>query len=248
MKKTMCVSGGINSVAMMYIIWKHNEVYEVDRILFADTGLEYPEMYEYLDTLRDKGYPIETVKTLQRFDDWFYGKVTRGKHEGKMRGFPSVIAPCWWMREAKQKVLSKECKNSIAFIGYTANEEKRVNQKHNYGYKTFFPLYEWGFTQEMCIKSLRYNDLWNPLYNHVDRTGCWLCPKQSKKSLMFLRLHHSELWERLKDYENADSKGFNTNKGALEKIDTEYDSIKFQSKLTEVINKSVVKGSVWNGL
>lgn len=233
MKKIMCVSGGLNSTAMMVIMYAHNEVYEIDRILFADTGLEYPEMYDYLDMLKDKGYPIETVRTNQKFDDWFYGKATKGAWKGKMRGFPSVTAPCWWMREAKQKVLSKECKDGIAFIGYTADEEKRVNHKHNYGYKTYFPLYEWGFTQEMCIKLLRNNNLWNPLYNYLDRTGCWLCPKQSKKSLMFLREHHPELWERLRDYERADPKGFNINANSLNKINQKYNAIKFQSKLTE---------------
>ena len=230
----MCVSGGLNSTAMMVIMYAHNEVYEIDKFIFADTGLEYPEMYDYLDMLRDRGYPIETVKTDQKFDDWFYGKITRGKNKGEVRGFPPTLGICWWWRIAKFKVLAKECKGNIALIGYTVDEENRVNRKHNYGYKTYFPLYEWGVTKQMCIKTLKHNNLWNPLYDYLDRTGCWLCPKQSKKSLMFLRTRHPELWERLKEYEQADPRNFNTTKNSLNKIEHEYDTIKFQSKLAEV--------------
>lgn len=231
----MCVSGGVNSTTMMSIIYSHNDVYEIDRFIFADTGLEYPEMYEYLDTLRDKGFPIETVSTDQRFDDWFYGKITRGERKGIIRGFPPVTSPCYWMREAKFNVLKKECKDSICMLGYSADEESRVNGKHDYGYKCYFPLWEWGFTQEMCVKYLQHKDLWNPLYDFVDRTGCWLCPKQSKKSLLFLKTNHPDLWDRLLDYQRDDPVGFHTDDKRLISIENKYTSLKFQRKLTGVM-------------
>jgi len=48
-----------------------------------------------------------------------------------------------------------------------------------------------------CIEYLKERNLENPLYQKFSRLGCWLCPKQSKKSLIVLKNDYPKLWVKL---------------------------------------------------
>ena len=46
---------------------------QVDEILFCDTGLEYPQMYDHLEKLeRYIGRPITRLKAPYTFEQYFY--------------------------------------------------------------------------------------------------------------------------------------------------------------------------------
>ena len=68
------------------------------------------------------GRKITILHTKTTFDKWFYGKVTRGKAKGQVRGYPLFYWPCWWSREAKFKMLEPVCKGHIRYIGIAADE------------------------------------------------------------------------------------------------------------------------------
>jgi 3'-phosphoadenosine 5'-phosphosulfate sulfotransferase (PAPS reductase)/FAD synthetase len=215
-------SGGNDSSAMLLMLIKK---IHIDKIIFADTTLEFPEMYEWIDKIEKYiNRPIERVRPKKTWDDHFYGTFTRGKYKGRMRGFPFVIQKCWWNREAKYTLLDKaHVKGDIIYIGFTKEEGKRVMAKQynkkNISYK--FPLYEFGLTKQDCYDYLKSNGLYHPL-RHMKRTGCWLCPKQSKSSLLILMREYPELWEKLKKYEADSPHGFKP-KFSLKQFELEYD-------------------------
>ena len=97
-----------------------------------------------------------------------------------------MTRPCWWQRDSKNIPMTKICKNNITYIGIAKDEEKRTKRK-NYKKDIYkFPLVKWGWTEQDCFNYLEKRGLKHPLQHKFKRTGCWLCPKQSKPSLITL--------------------------------------------------------------
>lgn len=174
----------------------------VDRIIFADTGYEFPELYEYIDRIEQYiGRPIERVYPDKPFSEWFYGTVTRGAAKGKPRGFPLVAFPCYWTREAKVKPLQKAQEGATrVFVGIAADEQKRIRNTPPIEY----PLVNWGWSEQDCVNYLNSKGLLNPLYVNFNRLGCWFCPKQGEGALFVLWRNYPDLWRKfeLLDQEN----------------------------------------------
>ena len=210
MNQVVSWSGGKDSTAMLLRMIELGE--QIDGIISADTGFEYPEMYEYIDRIIK--YINRDVTILKAesglWDKWFYGKVTRGKYKGKQRGFPFVVNPCWFSREAKIKPLQKAQHDAdVVCVGIAFDESKRIKKTNP---KIRYPLVEWGWTEQNCADYLEKKGLSNLLYQNLSRTGCWLCPKQSNQSLYFLWKYHPELWLKLKQYEQDSPQRFKPNK------------------------------------
>jgi 3'-phosphoadenosine 5'-phosphosulfate sulfotransferase (PAPS reductase)/FAD synthetase len=206
--KILNYSGGKDSTALLLKLKSLNAL--PDKIVFADTELEFPEMYIFLEKVEKKlGISIERTKPKYSWDEWFYGKWVRGKWQGRIRGFPCVVTSCWHKRHAKQVPLDKYSKDAeVVYVGYNADEIKRNLN----GSKFKFPLKEYGLTAQDCIKLCKENDLLNPLYNKgFKRIGCWLCPKQNKQSLNILKRDYPDLWEKLLKYEQDSPQGFQPN-------------------------------------
>ncbi len=195
MNKIVSFSGGKDSTAMLLRMIELKMPF--DEIVFADTGLEYPEMNKYIKKVeRFIGRKIKVVKG-ESWDKWFYGKWSRGKHKGKMRGFPKVCGIDWCTRELKVKPLDKI--KGIHYLGIALDEKHRVQKDKNKRY----PLIEWEWTEQKCIQYLKEKNMLNPLYFKFKRLGCWCCPKQSQEALRILFEDYPKLWEKLKVYEKS---------------------------------------------
>lgn len=57
-KYVLSLSGGKDSTAMLLRLLEEKQ--PVDFILFCDTGLEFPQMYEHLEIYRQTDYPSES--------------------------------------------------------------------------------------------------------------------------------------------------------------------------------------------
>lgn len=197
-------SGGKDSTAMLLRMIELGET--IDHIVFADTNYEFPALYEYIKMIETIiGREIIMLQPEKSFDEWRFGNLTRGRNKGAIRGFPQVISPCYWMREAKYKPIqnfSKQHPNSINCLGIAADEKHRVQKESGLRY----PLIEWNWTEEDCIEYLQQKSLINKLYEHFSRLGCWLCPKQSDYSRYMLWKHYPELWSKLKILEEENIK------------------------------------------
>lgn len=213
MEHIVSFSGGKNSTAMLLRMLEKKD--RVDRIVFADTGFQLPETYEFIEKVEDyTGRSIERVKGENAdWDKWFYGKVKSGEFEGKMRGFPLTLFPCWFSRQAKLRPLEKICKGNIRYIGISTDEKHRAKDKKD----TFYPLIEWGWSDKDCLRYLRKKEMLNPIYKRFSRSGCWICPKQSKSSLRALCRYYPRLWSKLKEYVKDDPKGFRHNLTVIER-------------------------------
>lgn len=214
-KHIVSFSGGKDSTAMLLRMLELKM--PIDMILFADTTLEFPEMYKWIMQISKLiKKEITIVTATHSFDDWFYGIPTRGaaKERGDIRGLPLIAYPCWWSRDCKVIPLTKAIgKGNIVYIGIAKDEEHRAKAKMyvDKPNRYVFPLVDWKWTEQDCINYLSKKKLIHPLQSKFTRTGCWLCPKQNLKSLKNLYIHYPKLWKKLKKYEADSPQGFKPN-------------------------------------
>jgi len=217
-------SGGKDSTAMLLRMIELGE--RIDYIVFADTGFEYPELYEYIKKIEKHiNRPITILKAEKSFDDWRFGELTRGKDKGKQRGFPQVLTPCYWMRESKFKPIDKfrqEHNNAISCIGIASDEKDRVQKDTSLRY----PLIEWGWTEQDCVNYLNKLKLLNPLYINFKRIGCFMCPKQSDYAKWVTWKQYPELWGKVREFEkeNLESTNRNIFLRSVEELEKEFNS------------------------
>jgi 3'-phosphoadenosine 5'-phosphosulfate sulfotransferase (PAPS reductase)/FAD synthetase len=202
------LSGGQDSTAMTLRLLELG--YPVDYIIFSDTGLEFDEMYEYVDKLdlffqRKYGKKIIRLKPKNSFEYWTFGETTKGENIGMIRGTPRVSLPCFWRREAKEYPLTRWLKENnittfIKYVGYTASEKHRASGMEEFNYKA--PLIEWDWFESDVQKYLKVNMMENKLYNHFSRTGCSVCPKQTLNDKYMIYKYYPEKWAFMVDIEN----------------------------------------------
>ena len=215
------LSGGRDSTAMVirYLELGNN----IDYILFCDTGFEFPAMYEYIEKLDlylqrnfnksitwlNKGGKENADDEYTIFEKWAFVKpIEIGERATLKRGIPRLIGRDYCTRETKIRPTEKFVKNLCndkfrvtALIGYTYNEVEN-GRVSNLDYAIAkYPLHEWKWNEKEVSDFLSERQIMNPLYNHFQRTGCFLCPKQSKASLYNLYKHYPKEWELMKHWE-----------------------------------------------
>ena len=90
------------------------------------------------------------------------------------------------------------------YIGISYDEKHRAHKatrgyyrdRKAKGIKPVYPLVEWKITRYNCIKIIKEHGLKVP-----EKSGCWLCPFQSKKRLLWLRNKHPELFQKIVELE-----------------------------------------------
>jgi len=204
-KYFLMFSGGKDSTAMLFKCLENSEKYPIDEIIFYDTGFEFPYMYDYLDLIDKKleKYGLKITRLgegKKTWNKWSKGCFTRGKLNGKMRGFPITIGMSWCTRELKicpfnKYIKTKHKKNNIIkYIGIASDEKKRIKKDKN----IIYPLVDFNMTENDCLEYTKKIDVYNKLYDDFKRTGCYLCPKQNQKSLKVLINKYPELWDNVK--------------------------------------------------
>ncbi|HET8686172.1 MAG TPA: hypothetical protein VFM18_05840, partial [Methanosarcina sp.] len=152
---------------------------------------------------RKYGISITRIKPRKTFKDWYLGIVTRGEMEGQVRGTPLITAPCYWRREAKEISFNDWIKAEgitefKKYVGYVFHEYDRWKDidKHD----AIAPLVDWKWNENEVRAYLRENMIENKLYQHFDRTGCAICPKQSDAFYNVYR-YYPKHWEQAKQIE-----------------------------------------------
>ena len=201
--------GGTNSTAMIIGMYLHK--IPIDLILFADTGGEQPHTYEFMGTFNEwlvkHGIPkIVSVEyhdkdgnrlTLEQecinsgtLPSIAYGfKRCSLKHKiGTQEKFCNNYQPCKEVWASGQRVHK--------YIGYDAGETRRIQHaapidEADKKYEKHYPLYEWGWTREECVRVIERAGLPRP-----GKSSCFFCPSMKKKEIQALWENYPDLFER----------------------------------------------------
>lgn len=201
--------GGTNSTAML--IGLYQKKIPVDLILFADPGSEQPYTYDYLTImgqwLAEHNMPPITTVVYTRKD----GQRQTLEEECLRSGTLPAIAYGYKSCSLKYKVgpQKKFCNHYLPcldawargekitkFIGYDVDEQKRrdkalPNDMTDTKYTNVYPLMDWGWTREDCIRVIQQEDLPLP-----GKSSCFFCPGMKKKEIRTLYHQHHDLYER----------------------------------------------------
>lgn len=204
-------SGGKDSTAMLLKMLELGM--QVDMVLFCDTGLEFPALYDHVKTIeKDTGVKITTVRSEHTFEYYMLEKPIKRKKkelEGSL-GFSRAGPLMRWCTtklkdEPHRKYLHELQKkyDIIEYIGIAADETKRITHKCNSRPNVRLPLVEWGMTEAECLKYCKEKGYdWGGLYEKFSRVSCWCCPLQPLAELRILHRDFPELWQQLREWDD----------------------------------------------
>lgn len=209
-------SGGKDSTAMLLKMLENGV--KVDYILFADTGVEYPEIIDNVlkvDKYLQEHYGLQITFVKGRYDFIYYVteyKRVRGKRKGLPYGFPSWRNR-WCTAELKRRPINNFLKRFkderiVNFIGYAKGEERRyeaLKKRENKFIKYYAPLIEdFNFTEEDALRYCYSKGFtFSGIYGYLKRASCYLCPFQGIEGFRYVYEKHPELWKQIKNIENS---------------------------------------------
>jgi len=185
-------SGGKDSLATLLVVIK--SVGKVP-MLFADTGMEFPETYANVDDA-SRHYGLEVIRTD--------GK-TRFLENLKQRGPPAVNAR-WCCKVCKltpvANLIREHWGECLSFIGQRRYESAmrahsdRVWRNPNVREQlSAAPIHNWT-ALHVWLYLLREHAPYNILYeHHLDRIGCFMCPSSDMALIHMIESDYPQLWE-----------------------------------------------------
>ena len=193
MKRYLSFGAGVNSTALMLLLLDEGIEFET---VFVDTGAERPETYEYVDYLIKNGFDITIIKPNVEGCNSLYEYCLKYKMTPSKR-------VRWCTQKFKTKpfydYIKKPC---VVYIGIDYSEIRRLkNQKNKKDIEIKYPLVERKIDRNGCIKIIKEHGLKIP-----ERSGCWLCPFQTKTELINLRINHPDLFKKFVELEKLSFK------------------------------------------
>jgi hypothetical protein len=185
---------GVDSVAMTIEMFERGM--PIDQVLFADTGSERPETYEYEAIfsrwMRDRSIPYEKVryspkrltKNQPHYNTLEENMLTNGTLPSISFGFSRHSCSSKW-KLTPQHDWTKRWEPAIEIwaaggkvrkaIGYDCSpaDIRRHAKREGYDdslYELFYPLREWGWVREQCMDRIQRAGL--PIWS---KSACFFC-------------------------------------------------------------------------
>lgn len=159
------LSGGKDSTAMLLLMIERDM--PINMVLSADTGMEFPEMYEHLAKLdehlfRERGIHITTLRHPKGFEYLMFDEPKQKPRSLENRaklgippygnGWPGIRVR-WCTGQLKTHLITKEVNRlkgelgAIHYVGIADDEAWRCKDER-------YPLVEWGGMGQNYIRSL----------------------------------------------------------------------------------------------
>lgn len=199
-------SGGKDSLVTLILVTK--ALGKVP-LLFADTGLEFPETYDNVREVAARyGLPVTVAQGSEAFWEAF---STRGPPARDFR---------WCCRAAKLTPVDRVIRNTwgecLSFIGQRKFESSRRMASHRVWRNPHIPaqvsaapIHHWT-ALHVWLYLFREKAPYNRLYEQgVDRIGCFMCPSSDLAVIRHVISRYPALWEtwdaRLKEWQKTNS-------------------------------------------
>ena len=201
-RKPVIVSygGGTNSTAMLVgMIGRADSAPHA--ILFADTGGELPETYEYLAMfsawLVGRGFPSITIvrveSTTLEADCHRRNVLPAVAYGFKTCSLRFKVEPQekWCNRNAACKAAWKQGERVTKLIGFDYGELHRARWQGDEKYTNDYPLIEWKWSRDDCARAIQAAGLPLP-----GKSACFFCPNSKIADVRRLERQHPELLAR----------------------------------------------------
>lgn len=233
----VALSGGKDSTAMLLGMLERGM--QIDCILFCDTGLEFPAMYDHLEKLeKNIGRKITHIKAEYSYEYLMFDtKVNRGENSPIVKRYGAGSFGYGWpgprqrwcttrLKDMPREKFLRELRSRYdvkEYIGIAADEQYRLERERNKNRNHVHPLVDWGMTEEECLRYCYERGYdWSGLYEHFRRVSCWCCPLQSLEELRNLYRYYPELWEQLKTWDKRTWRNFRADY-SVEQLEKRFD-------------------------
>jgi 3'-phosphoadenosine 5'-phosphosulfate sulfotransferase (PAPS reductase)/FAD synthetase len=200
LKHIISFSGGKDSTAMLLKMVEMKM--PIDEVIFCDVGLEFPQMYEHIDSVEKYlGIKITKVRDPKGFE--FYLEKY-GWSNFKFRWCTTTLK-----LQHKKKYL-KKYQNRIEYLGIAFDEKERTEKKHHKKFHNLrYPLIEWEMTERDCLQYCYERGFnWDGLYEKFRRVSCFCCPLKGMDEYYNLYKFYPDLWNELKRLDKLSEKQF----------------------------------------
>ena len=180
----------------------HGAVY-CEVMYTPEISAEIPEHRDFIYNVaipkleREYGIKTEIIRSELTMKDTFYHVCTKGKSEGKLRGFP-IPGMCYINRDCKMRAINAwkkaQTEPFTMYVGIAADEPRRLARLKDGSVSL---LAKYGITEEEAIQICKDRGLLSPIYTFAKRNGCWFCPNATKSELLNIYHRHRDLWDDL---------------------------------------------------
>lgn len=217
---SVSLSGGKDSTAMLLLLIERGM--PIHQVVFADTGMEFPEMYAHLEKVdaklfKERGIHITVLRHPKGFEYLMFDEpkqkpscIERRKRDGVPlygNGWPGIKVR-WCTGQLKTHLINKEVNRikgkyrAVHYVGIAYDEKHRCKDAK-------YPLVEWGITEEQALQICYERGFdFGGLYEIYHRASCWCCPFQRIGELRQLRQYHPDLWVKLRELDERASMQF----------------------------------------
>lgn len=183
----------------------------IDMVIYADTGMEFPEMYTHIKKLdaylyQQRGIHITVLRHPMGFEYLMFDEPKQKASCLERRsqlgippfgnGWPGIRVR-WCTGQLKTHLITKEVNRlkgelgALHYVGIASDEAWRCKDDQ-------YPLVEWDVTEAQALQICYDRGFdFGGLYEIYHRCSCWCCPFQRIGELRKLRKHHPELWQKL---------------------------------------------------
>lgn len=152
MKHIVQFSGGKDSTCMLLMMLEKGM--PVDDIIFCDTGMEFPQMYEHIEKVEQYiGRTITRLKAENSFEYMMldYTKTKGERLEKKGYGWATMLVR-WCTTYFKTQITSRYLKGIkyLSYIGIAYDEPKR---HENIPENVRHPLFDWQITEKQALST-----------------------------------------------------------------------------------------------
>lgn len=167
------------------------------KMVFVDTRLEFPETYRFIGELKRREWQIDIAKAQSSFFLLC-----------NYNGYPGH-GNRWCCKTQKFEPIARYLNekyhdtNVLCFSGerrsegiYRISQPFKKMHKHIPHQETVQPMLDW-LALDIWIYTWAKQLPVNPVYEHFDRAGCWLCPFGLEYRIFLLQFTHPKLHKAL---------------------------------------------------
>ncbi len=193
-KHIVSYGGGVDSTAMIILLIKADK--PIDYVVFADTGNEVPETYEFVKNYMEPYLKKHDIPFIVVYP---YKKRSLWARCFKRNVFPDTHHR-WCTRDVKITPIHKFYKRIggyiCEYIGITYEDTRRMKPSGTKGIEKLYPLVDYKIKRSGCIDIIV-----NELFPVPVKSGCFFCCWNSKERWDWLKKEHPNLYKLSKQLE-----------------------------------------------
>jgi len=214
-EKIISFGAGVNSTAMVLLLYEQGKRFP---IIFADTGCEWPETYEFLALFND--YLLKTWGTQVCRVQSERGNMYQWYWERRQIPFIKArVCTGMWKLEPIAKAFPGV---KVHLVGISIDEVHRVRPRGRYA-QLEYPLVEIGMTRQDCKAVIKRHGLPVPI-----RSGCFICPFQSLRDFTKLAELHPDLFNKVVALEERSGRWLKYEKPLRKLVNTQQLSLQME--------------------